>query len=93
MLARGSPINYEKIAQHCEKALELDPGNVKAIFRLGTALYHLGNLEKANQVLTSNPACQTGLYLTFKCIYMAQWHRVWYLVNRIQMRKIIEKKI
>ena len=61
LLARENP-NYEKVVDHCEKALQFDPGNVKAIYRMGIALEELGQLEKATAILTSFPACQSGNY-------------------------------
>ncbi|KAK7104468.1 hypothetical protein V1264_019180 [Littorina saxatilis] len=59
LLAKEKEPNYEKVVGYCQKVLDHDPKNVKAIFRMGTALHHLGNLDKAHDVLTSTSACQT----------------------------------
>lgn len=58
LLASDNP-KHEKVVEYCERVLDLEPENVKATFRMGTALVQLGNYEKAKKVLTSNKACAT----------------------------------
>ncbi|KAK7504974.1 hypothetical protein BaRGS_00004002 [Batillaria attramentaria] len=58
LLATENP-KHDKVVEYCERVLELEPGNVKATFRLGTALVQLGNYEKAKVVLTRDKAFAT----------------------------------
>jgi len=55
-LKRGP--NYEKARVNCSKALELDPRNVKALFRRGKCHAQLGNLDEAKEDLDRALALQ-----------------------------------
>lgn len=50
MLQQEDP-NYEKIIEHCDNALEVSHGNVKALYRKGVASYHLKNFDDALNLL------------------------------------------
>lgn len=62
--------NYERVVECCQQTLDLNPGNLKAIFRMGTALVNLGNYEKAKEILTSNEACATGKSVSYLLILL-----------------------
>ncbi|PVD32338.1 hypothetical protein C0Q70_07771 [Pomacea canaliculata] len=55
LLASSDPKN-EKVIEYCKKSLAINPDNLKAVFRMGTALANLGQYEKAKEVLTSHKA-------------------------------------
>lgn len=58
MLQQDVP-NYEKIIEHCDNALELSQGNVKALYRKGVASYHLRKYDDALNFLQQSR--QNGL--------------------------------
>lgn len=39
--------DYKSAVEHCDKALEIDKANIKALFRRATGLYQMGRYEKA----------------------------------------------
>lgn len=43
--------NYRRCVEDCKKALILDESNVKACYRAGRALYAVGRLDEAKQIL------------------------------------------
>ncbi|KAK3801022.1 hypothetical protein RRG08_001266 [Elysia crispata] len=54
MLKEAEP-KYERIIEHCDKALAVSPSNGKALFRKGISLYSLGQLSEALDVLKEAP--------------------------------------
>ncbi|BFZ11664.1 hypothetical protein BsWGS_14703 [Bradybaena similaris] len=59
MLKEPTP-KYERIIEHCTKALEASPNNVKALFRKGMSQYALEDYEEALKTLQrapSDPSC------------------------------------
>ena len=45
------PPRYDKICHYCEKVLEEQPNNPKAMYRQAVALYHLKNTARALTLL------------------------------------------
>ena len=43
--------NYRRCIEDCKKVLLIDPKNIKASFRTGKSLYHIGRYEEARKVL------------------------------------------
>ncbi|XP_076442280.1 tetratricopeptide repeat protein 9C-like [Babylonia areolata] len=78
LLTRQNP-DCQRIVEHCEKVLEYDATNVKAAYRMGTALSLMGNLEKAQAIVTSQH--------TFLSDKMMQA-----LLKSIQEKKKVEKE-
>ncbi|GFR74751.1 tetratricopeptide repeat protein 9C-like [Elysia marginata] len=54
MLKEADP-KYERVIEHCDKALEVSPSNGKALFRKGISLYFLGQFSEALDVLKGAP--------------------------------------
>lgn len=50
LLQQGEP-NYKRISEYCDNVLEISPENVKASYRKGVALYHLGKYDDAEEIL------------------------------------------
>ena len=55
MLKEAEP-KYERIIEHCDKALAVSPSNGKALFRKGISLYSLGQFSEALNVLKEAPS-------------------------------------
>jgi len=54
MLKEPNP-KYDRIIEHCNKALEASPNNVKALFRKGSAQYALQDYEEALRTFEKAP--------------------------------------
>ncbi|XP_013407752.1 tetratricopeptide repeat protein 9C [Lingula anatina] len=44
--------NFQKVVEYCSSVLEASPHNVKALYRQGTAYFHLKNFDSAMQALS-----------------------------------------
>ncbi|KAL8567780.1 hypothetical protein ACOMHN_009088 [Nucella lapillus] len=46
--------DYQRVVGHCQSVLQVDGDNAKATYRMATALFHLGHLDRAREVLNSH---------------------------------------
>lgn len=51
-LLQGEAPDYAKIVQYCENVLQVQPHNIKALYRKGFSLLQLKNVDEAMTVLT-----------------------------------------
>lgn len=53
--------NYGKVVSYCDQVIELDPSNIKAIYRKGVAQYYLNQFENSLKTLNLAKNLPTGL--------------------------------
>ena len=74
-LLQEPEVKYAKVSSYCAEVLERKPGNPKALYRYGLALYHSkdydGALSKLHKALQQSPSgegtlcCSISLIFTF----------------------------
>ena len=50
-MLKQSPVRYERVIEHCKEVIEVEPKNVKALYRIGLAHHHLRDNDMAKKAL------------------------------------------